>query len=837
MSLYLAVLALPLLSSALQQVRVDAKRDSSGKTDITVQAGRQPGNRYKRDTTVIVKDSSDSATMASVRGRHGYARRLPVTAQVLATAFRDPGAKLLLERARQARLSQDSALQAYDATTYQRISAGMGFARIGRDRLIFRTENVSRVQWQRGIGAWIDVKGQRTAIPIAPKEGQDEAQEDMADDADMTAIPYYPGYEELWIGVNNGDGIQKTVNERELVHPLATGAEAYYLYESGDSAIIRLPDKTVVKLRELRVRPREPKWNVVIGSLWFDTRTGQLVRAAYRFAAPLDVWSYVKEDDPHSTDDIPKWVMPMISPIHAQITAVAIEYGLYSERFWLPRLRSAEGSAQVSFMHVPFKMEQSFRYSSVNVRDSLPPIVIADAMGLDTLPDSIAEHMRDSIREVRRARRDSVRKGLLAKDHHIGQCDTSAYRVVMRREGWNNGAGLNTAVRIPCDVSKLENSPDLPKSIFDPGEEVFGEGERDALIKEALSLGAQPPFLLGTGHLPPPTIKWGAEFMRYNRVEGFSAGAAIEQPLGGGYTARAVGRLGVADLEPNLELTLERTNLEKTYAVTAYNRLVAANDWGNPLSFGSSVSALLFGRDEGFYYRATGAELTRTRDPRSDGAHVDWRLFFENERAARQNTTFSLGAAFIPNIEARNEQYLGSELRVNHTAGLDPRGLRVLTDVRLEAATALARHDSLWHRYARGAADVTISHGLPEQLIGAVTLSGGTTAGVVPVQRLWYLGGAQTVRGQRPDTSLSGNAYWLTRTELAYDAGGVRPSLFGDLGWTGDRALLYKNELGRPMSGVGAGASFMDGLFRFDVARGLYPEKRWRVDMYVEARF
>jgi hypothetical protein len=653
----------------------------------------------------------------------------------------------------------------------------------------------------------------------------------------MSAIPYYPGYEALWIGINDGEGMQKTVNERELVHPLAKGAEAYYLYESGDSAVIRLPDKTTVKLRELRIRPREPKWNVVIGSLWFDTSSGQLVRAAYRFAAPLDVWSLVKEDDPHSTDDIPFWVMPMISPMHGQITAVAIEYGLYNERFWLPRVRSAEGSAQVSFMRVPFKMEQSFRYNSVNVRDSLPPIVIADALGLDTLADSVADRMRDSIRELRRARRDSIRQGLLAKEHQVSQCDTSAYRIVMRREGRDDGVQLNTAVRMPCDLSKLENSPELPKSIFDPGEEVFGAADRDELIKEALSLGAQPPFLLGSGHLPPPTLKWGAAFMRYNRIEGFSAGGEIDQPLGAGYTARAAGRLGVADFEPNLELTLERTNLEKTYALTAYNRLVAANDWGNPLSFGSSVSALLFGRDEGFYYRATGAELTRTRDPRSDGARVDWRLFLENERAARQNTTFSFGAPFAANIDAQNEQYLGSGLRVNHTAGLDPRGLRVLTDVRLEAATALARHDSLWHRYARGAADVTISHGLPKQLIGAVTLSGGTTAGTVPVQRLWYLGGAQTIRGERPDTSLSGNAYWFTRTELAYDAGGVRPSLFGDIGWTGNRAQLYKNQVGRPMSGIGAGASFMDGLFRFDVARGLYPQKRWRVDMYVEAPF
>jgi len=832
MSLLLAV-SFPLLTAAIPlQVPVDGKKDTTRKDTATVSHRRRDPN----DTITVVRDSTDSIVVtAQGRRRHLYARRLPVTAQLLASAFRDPTARQLLERARVARMSQDSALQGYDATSYQRISAGMGFSRIGRDRLIFRTENVSRVRWQRGVGAWIDVKGERTAIPVAPDEAQKEAEQDMAEDADMAAVPYYPGYEALWVGMGTA---RANVNEREFVHPLARGAEAYYVYESGDSIDIRLPDKATVKLRELRVRPRTPKWNVVVGSLWFDVKSGQLVRAAYRFAVPLDVWEMVKDEDPHALDDVPKWVMPMISPMHGQITAVAIEYGLYENRFWLPRIRAAEGSAQVSFMHVPFKMEQSFKYASVNALDSLPAAVtLASQTLLDTLPDSLADKMRDSLRALRRARRDSVKAGLLKAPPQ--QCDTSEYRIVRRTEGRDDqlGPALHVAVRVPCDVKKLANSPDLPKSIFDPGEEIFGAKERDALIAQALSLGAQPPFLLGSGHLPPPTVKYGPEFMRYNRVEGFSIGAQIEQQLGGGYLARSVGRIGFADFEPNVELTVERTNLERTYALTGYNRLVAANDWGNPLSFGSSLSALLFGRDEGFYYRASGVELTRLRDPRSDGARIDWRLFFENERAARQKTNFSLGPAFIPNIDAVSEQYVGTGMRVNHTAGLDPRGWRLLSDVRVEAATALARDDSIWNRYVRGGADFTLSHGLPSKLIGAVTLSGGTSAGQLPVQRLWYLGGAQSVRGQRPDTSASGNAYWLTRSELAYDAGGYRPSLFADIGWTGDRERLYRNDIGRPMSGVGVGSSMMDGLIRFDVARGLYPQKRWRVDMYVEARF
>ena len=62
-------------------------------------------------------------------------KRVAVTDRHLATAFRDPAARSILLLAREARMRQDSALLAYDATTYQRVSAGLGFSRLGRDRL------------------------------------------------------------------------------------------------------------------------------------------------------------------------------------------------------------------------------------------------------------------------------------------------------------------------------------------------------------------------------------------------------------------------------------------------------------------------------------------------------------------------------------------------------------------------------------------------------------------------------------------------------------------------------------------------------------------------------
>jgi hypothetical protein len=785
-------------------VAMQVKVGATVKTDSTPQGGK--------NVTVTIGDRERREP-----------RRIPVTEYHLRTAFKTPLAKATLERARAARMQQDSALISYDATAYLRISAGLGFSRIGRDRLAFRHENVTQVKWHRDVGAWIDVKGARTAIPAAPQEDQDEEAADIVNDADMTPVPYYPGQEQLFSF--NGSGMAKsTVDERDMVHPLAEGAEAYYTYQVGDSVTFRLPDGRTIELRELDVRPRQSKWNVAVGSLWFDERTGQLVRAAYRLAVPMDVWAIVEEEDSTAQDDIPIWVKPLISPMRAQISAIAVEYGLYNGRFWLPRLRSAQGDAQVSFVRVPFKFEQSFKFASVNALDSLPKIQVAEIVRPpDSLSDADREKWRDSVREVRRVRRraerDSIEQGLKVE---APRCDSTNSRMITTRR--QDSGNMPIAIRVSCDIHTLYNSPELPKSIYDEGEEVFGSTERDALIAEALKMGAQPPFSLGAVR---PTLKYGLEFTRYNRVEGLSSGLLLEQKLGAGYTASLFGRVGHADLEPNVEVALARSNIAKTIRGRAYNRLNAANDWGNPLSFGSSISALLFGRDDGFYFRTTGAEMEWET---SQGATFTWRAFAERHRAAAMENAFSLGATFLPNIVASEGTFVGMGTRIVHSYGLNPHGFRVFTDVRAEGVAS----DSTGREFARGALDLTFSDGFG-RYAAALTVSGGATVGNVPPQRRFYLGGAHTVRGQRADTAQSGNAYWLGRLELGSGFAGARPVIFGDIGWVGDRTQL--SNIGRPMSGVGVGASIMDGLIRFDVSRGLYPRKRFSVDLYVEAKF
>jgi len=778
----LALLAAVVFTQTSATVRIgDAPKVDSAKADSI--ANRR---EIRRDSLRAVRQERDSArTVARI------ARRPQLTPALLASAFKDPRARDLLLRARAARLTQDSTLTAYEASAYERMSVGMGFKRIGRDRLLMRAERAAMVRWQRGRPAMITVTGQRSVFPAIDGIGDGDISLGSKSD-----IPYVPGRETLWIG---GGLAKADVNDDELIHPLAAGAEAFYTYASGDSVSFQLPGGSRVELRELHIRPRQQKWNVAVGSLWFDASSAQLVRAVYRMAQEMDMLAVAKEvDGEDPNDEIPRWVRPMITPMKAKVSAVTVEYGLHEGRFWLPRSQTVEGDANVSFMRIPFKLEQRYTYSSVNGTNPFPEVPIAVS---DTASDSVS-------RAARRERRRS-------------ECKVGTERVRTVND-WG-GEGLRI-VRTPCDTTALARSPDLPRSIYDEGETLFGTTERDALVDLALTLGAQPAFAP-----QPPTISYGLSHTRFNRIEGLSTAIAADQVLGAGYTARALFRLGHADLSPNGELALERTDGRRTVSAGAYRRLAASNDWGDPLGFSSSLSALLFGRDEGFYYRTWGGEL---KGNDHDGLVRSWRLFAEQHTDAHVKNEFSIAHPSGPkneltNIDAVNGSIVGLAIGHHSSYGLDPHGFRALTDVKLEGGTGT-------FDYGRGSFQTTLSRGLGRRLDGAVTIGAGTSGGALPIQKQYFIGGVQTVRGQRAGAAI-GDAFWLASAEVGTSAVGIKKILFADLGWAGARGSFSKP--GRPLSGAGVGASFLDGLVRFDVAKGIYPEKAVRVNLYVEARF
>jgi hypothetical protein len=723
----------------------------------------------------------------------------------------------LVARARAARYQQDSALASYTTVVRQRISASIGVKRglvgqIGRPRLAARTESVARVGWDHAQGAWGEIIAARSVAPIV---GENDAMDEVDDVA--LVLPYYPGRDRLWPVDEMREAFREgDFDEEWIAHPLDRGADSLYAFSFGDSLTFKLPDGAVVRLRELRVRPRRPDSRLVVGSLWVDVVSGALVRAAYRPSMAMDLWPFFGEE----LDDDVKEKVRKLGPFLGTMREVIVENGLYQGRFWLPRTRiaNAEGTAQIG--RVTASIEQTFTYEKVRALE--PGVVFGHREPTPDIDPRDGRVRRGQWRGVaNRSRACRLPDDTTSFDSLVFDKDLS----IMYSEG------VRMRVMMPCRRRDLVNSPELPKSIYDPSEELFTQTDFNALRKDvegALSIGAQAEL-----SPLPATIHYGIDkgLLRYNRIEGLSAGAGVERVLGSGYTVNASARIGHADLEPNAEFSIKRTNSRRDVQLTAYRRLAPANDWGDPLSLGASINALLFARDDGFYYRGMGGELTGTLAGSIEKLPVTWRLFAERQDSARVETQESFsrlvsGTRFLPNIQARAGTYFGASTAIGFSWGLDPEGTRSWGALRLEGAGGESS-------YGRAMLDASFARGLGKRRVVTITGGAGTSAGELPIQRNWLVGGPYTVRGHRPGT-MAGDSFWLGRIELAQGHPMVRPVLFGDIGWAGSREMW--SDIGRPLSGAGVGAAFLDGIVRFDVARGIGVDGRWRIDAYFEIR-
>jgi hypothetical protein len=481
---------------------------------------------------------------------------------------------------------------------------------------------------------------------------------------------------------------------------------------------------------------------------------------------------------------------------------------------------------------VPVQIDEKFTYEEVNGDFSLPALpgprsqaALTDSARRDSVARaeqaqvsvSVGGGKRDSTSRV--ARRDSIIDAVTGNTRKV-QCATdSTYTRVSTRF---NGS-LRIAYQMPCDATKLTQSAALPPA-YKADEELFDTKSRDELLA-ALDLSLQPGFA------PMPIkVRSGLDLFRYNRIEGLSLGAQVTQTLGAGYSWRALGRFGLVDRNPNGELAVARSNGPRTVTATLYRQLAASNpEWAGALSLGPSLPALLYGRDEGFYYRTLGASLSEQREFRH-GA-LEYRVFIERQSNAGDSSvvnTFSLAKAFAnsrfrENIISEPASITGVAASWLRAFGTDPTGFRLTTATRFEAGTGT-------FEYAKGSLEGTATKVIG-RVAAALTGSVGSSAGRLPVQRLWYMGGLRTVRGQIPGTQ-AGNTYWLTRAELGTAGGAFRPVAFFDVGWAGSRTGVGKTQ---PQRGAGVGMGFLDGLIRLDVARGIYPNKKWRTDLYFES--
>jgi len=137
-------------------------------------------------------------------------------------------------------------------------------------------------------------------------------------------------------------------------------------------------------------------------------------------------------------------------------------------------------------------------------------------------------------------------------------------------------------------------------------------------------------------------LAWGLErrMLRFNRVEGLSAGLYGEIPLSPRTVLSASTRLGTGDGEPYGTLRLRHGPSERSWTLEGYHRLASMNDWHEPFGLSESFFNLVFGNDRAELMRVSGASVRDTSTGRS--ARWEMEAFGERQRPVTRTTEFYL---------------------------------------------------------------------------------------------------------------------------------------------------------------------------------------------------
>ncbi len=679
------------------------------------------------------------------------------------TAYLDRDARVLVARARAARDSTRDDIRAYTAVVKQRV--GVTLRTPLKDRTIFRNESAARVRWSRDHETLIRVLGARQWHP-----GSNYTNWELHDFAFDEVFD--PTLDRLYFGLT--DSRDKDV---WIDHPLLAGSEANYRFRTGDTITMSFPDGKRVRVVQLHVLPRTNQPRLISGSIWIEPVSGSIVKAAFRSASKFNL---EKDTDVFEDDDDLENVPGVFKPFELDVTMISIEYSYWRLKHWLPRSMRFEGTARAGIVTAPAAMEMAYDIEDV-VDETDPPEA-------------------DSTRAVLRAWRNEV--------------DTD---IVPRRQN-----GKRVYVILPEDRNSLFNSPDIPPPIWENAPEFISEKQ----LREMYG---------GLADLPLPPVggakgnfEWGLrrELIRYNRVESLSVGARGDAQFTQG-TLSAIGRIGFADLHPNLELTARRETLRRTVTLSGGHALTAVDP--HSLSLGASAAALLLGRDDGEYYRTTGARFTISPPP----MRAEWyrfSVFAEQQRSVDRETNISIahlidrGHDFRPNFIADRADLAGAELSLRGWWGTDPRGWQAGLETTVEAA----RGD---FAYERGSITARLAAPVLQNVRFALEAGAGTSEGKLPAQKQFFLGGARTLRGYAGSAAV-GSSFARGRAELAITRPEFGVSFFSDAGWAGNRADFATSNA---LLSAGVGATIMDGLIRVDLARALRKPKGWRLELYLDA--
>jgi hypothetical protein len=271
-------------------------------------------------------------------------------AQAPAEPWNSARALELIERARARRLlpQQDTALRNYTAR-----AEGFVYFYLDRretdERTLVKTDQVAlELSW-------------------APPDRARQTIVGLRDESRLPNRMYYH-LDHLTV-VQNGFGDMIVMGDGDEVsdvpHPAAAGSDTIYDFRLADSTTLRLPTAgEAIRVYEIEVRPKRTDRPALVGSIFVDRGSADVVRMTFTFT-PV---SYVDR--------------------RLDYISVSLDNGLWEGRYWLPHEQTLQIRRQLPELDFAAGavIQGRMRISGYTFNDSLPPDIFMGGRGVRALP-------------------------------------------------------------------------------------------------------------------------------------------------------------------------------------------------------------------------------------------------------------------------------------------------------------------------------------------------------------------------------------------------------------------------------------------------------------------
>ncbi|MBX6333431.1 MAG: hypothetical protein IRY91_16405 [Gemmatimonadaceae bacterium] len=515
-----------------------------------------------------------------------------VPAAAPAQGWNDARTMALVERATARRAEQlaDTALTDYRATAhgYLTFLAQLGHGLTEPPKVVKADELALEVYWHAPDLSKQVIEGRRDTLLLPT---------DIRYHRDHLGIVQnnFPNI----IRLGEGDEVQ------DVPHPLSPVGMADYDFAIRDSLTFRLPDRTL-SVYEVAVRPKSDTLPRIVGAIYIDRTSAQVVRMAFDFTRP----AYLDKQ----LEDI----------------SIVLENALVNGRFWLPRRQEIEirrtgtwldfpargiirGRWEICCYEVNTGLQRAFFVGPEIVQ--LPPALLQrhqwEGRIMDSLPPDVRAVTDADVRRVQEEARSLVRAEALSR---ASGAALSARRVsdfvrVNRVEGLALGAGAT--VRFGAGMSSslsgrwgIDDHEPKGRATFD--------------VQRASGLGLQ---LFATrdyrdaGDLPEGSLlanSFAAQELGVDRTDPYdlrAAGVGVDLGAWGGLRWRieasheTQGRLAIhaAPWRGRYERTIPAWSIREERLALSITRPTALAFWGTELGLRSELRGGWFmGRDTSF---------------------------------------------------------------------------------------------------------------------------------------------------------------------------------------------------------------------------------------------